>query len=179
MGGSVLTLFTNRTEMERMFNLVQPALAQQGLELSAQLRGGNVRRLREHFIAERNSSLFALKSFWEGFDARGDTLRCVVIPRLPFTPPTDPLSQERRLREGKDAWRNHDLPESVLAMKQAAGRLIRSSTDRGVLVLADPRLTTMWYGRIFLASLPKRSYDKVDAPQVGEKLRTWLDRQGR
>ena len=176
MGGSVLTLFTNRTEMERMFNLVQPALAQQGLELAAQLRGGNVRRLREHFIAERSSSLFALKSFWEGFDARGDTLRCVVIPRLPFTPPTDPLSQERRLREGKEAWRNHDLPESVLAMKQAAGRLIRSSTDRGVLVLADPRLTTMWYGRVFLASLPKRSHEKVDAARVGEALRAWLDR---
>ncbi len=176
MGGSVLTLFTNRTEMERMFNLVQPALAQQGLELAAQLRGGNVRRLREHFIAERSSSLFALKSFWEGFDARGDTLRCVVIPRLPFTPPTDPLSQERRLREGKEAWRNHDLPESVLAMKQAAGRLIRSSTDRGVLVLADPRLTTMWYGRVFLASLPKRSHEKVDAARVGEALRAWLGR---
>ncbi len=173
MEGSVLTLFTNRSEMERMYELVQPELAQHGLELAAQSRGGNVRRLREHFIAEPSSSLFALKSFWEGFDARGDTLRCVVIPRLPFTPPTDPLSQERRLREGKDAWRNHDLPESVLSTKQAAGRLIRSSTDTGVLVLADPRLTTMWYGKVFLASLPKRRHDRVAASQVGEAIRAW------
>lgn len=178
MEGSVLTLFTNRAEMERMYELVQPELAQHGLELTAQVRGGNVRRLREHFIAEPSSSLFALKSFWEGFDARGDTLRCVVIPRLPFTPPTDPLSQERRLREGKDAWRNHDLPESVLAMKQAAGRLIRSSTDTGVLVLADPRLTTMWYGKIFLASLPKRGHDRVPVSGVGAAIRSWRADRG-
>ena len=132
-----------------------------------------MRRLRDHFIAEPSSSLFALKSFWEGFDAQGDTLRCVVIPRLPFTPPTDPLSQERRLREGKDAWRNHDLPQSVLELKQAAGRLIRSSTDRGVLVLADPRLTTMWYGKVFLASLPKRKYECVVHTHMADALRDW------
>ena len=173
MQGSVLTLFTNRAEMDRMYELVQPELAKHGLELASQSRGSNVRRLRDHFIAEPSSSLFALKSFWEGFDAQGDTLRCVVIPRLPFTPPTDPLSQERRLREGKDAWRNHDLPQSVLELKQAAGRLIRSSTDRGVLVLADPRLTTMWYGKVFLASLPKRKYECVVHTHMADALRDW------
>jgi ATP-dependent DNA helicase DinG len=178
MGGSVLTLFTNRAEMDRMYELVQPVLAQHGLELASQSRGSNVRRLRDHFIAEKTSSLFALKSFWEGFDAQGDTLRCVVIPRLPFTPPTDPLSQERRLREGKDAWRNHDLPESVLSMKQAAGRLIRSSSDRGVLLLADPRLKTMWYGRVFLASLPKREYETVEASRVRAHLEAWNEASG-
>ena len=173
MGGSTLTLFTNRAEMDRMYEMVQPILAQHGLELAAQSRGSNVRRLRDHFVAEKSSSLFALKSFWEGFDARGDTLRCVIIPRLPFTPPSDPLSQERKLREGRDAWKNHDLPESVLAMKQAVGRLIRSSTDKGVLVLADPRLTSMWYGKVFLASLPKREYERVPRREVGEHLRQW------
>lgn len=78
MGGSVLTLFTSRAEMDRMFELVEPQLAQHGLELAAQSRKSNVRKLRDHFIAEKSSSLFALKSFWEGFDAQGDTLRCVV-----------------------------------------------------------------------------------------------------
>ncbi len=176
MGGSTLTLFTNRAEMDRMYELVQPILAQHGLELSAQSRGSNVRRLRDHFVAEKSSSLFALKSFWEGFDARGDTLRCVIIPRLPFTPPSDPLSQERKLREGRDAWKNHDLPESVLAMKQAVGRLIRSSTDKGVLVLADPRLTSMWYGKVFLSSLPKREYERIPRREVGSHLRQWNER---
>ena len=173
MGGSVLTLFTNRAEMDRMFELVEPELARHGLELASQCRGSNVRRLREHFVAEKSSSLFALKSFWEGFDAQGDTLRCVVIPRLPFTPPTDPLSQERKLREGGAAWRNHDLPESVIAFKQATGRLIRSSTDRGCLVLADPRLKTMWYGKVFLASLPKREYEAVSSADVGRAVSRW------
>lgn len=173
MGGSTLTLFTNRAEMDRMYELVQPILAQHGLELAAQSRGSNVRRLRDHFIEEKSSSLFALKSFWEGFDAQGDTLRCVVIPRLPFTPPSDPLSQERKMREGRDAWKNHDLPESVLAMKQAVGRLIRSSNDKGALVLADPRLTGMWYGRVFLSSLPKKDYTVMGRRDVGSFLRQW------
>ncbi len=173
MGGSVLTLFTSRAEMDKMFEIVAPQLAQHGLELACQSRKSNVRRISEHFVAEKSSSLFALKSFWEGFDAQGDTLRCVVIPRLPFTPPTEPISLERKLREGKDAWRNHDLPESVLTFKQAAGRLIRSATDKGVLVLADPRLSGMWYGRVFMASLPKKGADMLSAADVGDYLREW------
>ena len=173
MQGSVLTLFTNRAEMDRMYELVAPRLAQHGLELACQSRKSNVRRISEHFIAEKSSSLFALKSFWEGFDAQGDTLRCVVIPRLPFTPPTEPVSLERKLREGKDAWRNHDLPESVLAFKQAVGRLIRSSTDKGTLVLTDPRLTSMWYGKVFMASLPKREFEVLDSVEIGDYLRSW------
>ncbi len=173
MQGSVLTLFTSRAEMDRMYELVAPQLAQHGLELACQSRKSNVRRISEHFIAEKSSSLFALKSFWEGFDAQGDTLRCVVIPRLPFTPPTEPVSLERKLREGKDAWRNHDLPESVLAFKQAVGRLIRSSTDKGTLVLADPRLTSMWYGKVFMASLPKKDFEVLGAAEIGDYLRTW------
>lgn len=173
MGGSVLTLFTSRAEMDRMYEIVAPQLAQHGLELACQSRKSNVRRISEHFIAEKTSSLFALKSFWEGFDAQGDTLRCVVIPRLPFTPPTEPISLERKLREGKDAWRNHDLPESVLTFKQAAGRLIRSASDKGVLVLADPRLTGMWYGRVFMASLPKKDVETLAAGEVGDYLRSW------
>ena len=96
-----------------------------------------------------------------------------MIPRLPFTPPTEPISLERKLREGKDAWRNHDLPESVLTFKQAAGRLIRSASDKGVLVLADPRLTGMWYGRVFMASLPKKDVETLAAGEVGDYLRSW------
>jgi ATP-dependent DNA helicase DinG len=175
MQGSVLTLFTNRAEMDRMYEIVAPQLAQHGLELACQSRKSNIRRISDHFVAEKSSSLFALKSFWEGFDAQGDTLRCVVIPRLPFTPPTEPVSLERKLREGKDSWRNHDLPESVLAFKQAAGRLIRSSTDKGTLVLADPRLTGMWYGKVFMASLPKKDVEVLNAAEVGDYLRSWRE----
>ncbi|MBR2834965.1 MAG: DNA polymerase III subunit epsilon [Coriobacteriales bacterium] len=177
IGGSVLTLFTSRVEMEQCYKTVQGELAQHGLELACQDRSSNVRRIRDHFLAEKTSSLFALKSFWEGFDAPGDTLRCVVIPKLPFSAPTDPLSQERKDREGRDAWKNHDLPEAVLAFKQAAGRLIRSSTDKGCLVLADPRLMSMWYGKVFLQSLPHKANDVIPAREIGDTITKWCNNQ--
>ena len=172
MEGSVLTLFTNRRDMEELFERVKPRLAAAGLELACQLRMSSARRLRDHFVAERSSSLFALKAFWEGFDASGETLRCVIIPKLPFASPTDPLACERAHREDR-AWARYALPDAVLEVKQAAGRLIRSSTDTGVLVLADSRLVTKGYGKKFLSSLPTAMYQRIDAKQVGRYLELW------
>ena len=172
MGGSVLTLFTNRRDMEELYELVEPTLAREGLELACQTRQASARQLRDHFISEKGSSLFALKAFWEGFDASGETLRCVVIPKLPFARPTDPLSCERDLRE-KGSWSRYVLPEAVLELKQAAGRLIRSSSDTGVLVLADSRLVSKGYGKKFLNSLPTGGYQRIDAAQVGRYLELW------
>ncbi len=172
MGGSVLTLFTNRREMDQVYAAVEPQLAAHGQQLLCQKSGSNVRNLREHFISERDASLFALRSFWEGFDASGDTLRCVVIPKLPFRPPSDPVSQERDLRE-EHAWVRYALPEAVITMKQAAGRLIRSSNDRGCLVLADRRLLTKGYGKTFLKALPKREYAAVPCAEIGAELAGW------
>ncbi len=172
MDGSVLTLFTNRRDMEDLYERVQPVLARMGLELACQQRQSSARNLRDHFISEKGSSLFALKTFWEGFDASGETLRCVVIPKLPFSRPTDPLSCERDRRE-RGAWGRYVLPEAVIELKQAAGRLIRSSTDAGVLVLADSRLVTKRYGKTFLSSLPTGSYQRINADQVGRFLELW------
>lgn len=171
MGGSTLTLFTNRRDMEDLYERVAPRLAREGLVLDYQAHGTSVRRLREKFLADKASSLFALKAFWEGFDASGETLRCVVIPKLPFSPPTDPLSCEREVRENR-AWARYALPDAVLEVKQAAGRLIRSSTDAGVLVLADSRLVSKGYGKQFLKSLPT-DYQRLEARQVGRFLTLW------
>jgi ATP-dependent DNA helicase DinG len=172
MGGSVLTLFTNRREMETVYANLAPRLRAAGLELVQQERQSNVRHLRERFVKDKELSLFALKSFWEGFDASGDTLRCVVIPKLPFSNPNEPLSQERELRDRR-AWWNHSLPDSVLAVKQAAGRLIRSSTDTGVLVLADSRLTTKRYGKVFIDTLPTRNVSGLSSQHVGKFIKSW------
>lgn len=172
MGGSALTLFTNRRDMEDLYARVEPKLAAVGLELACQQRSASARQLRDHFISEKSSSLFALKAFWEGFDASGDTLRCVVIPKLPFSSPTDPLACERGLREER-AWAQYALPEAVLEVKQAAGRLIRSSSDVGVLVLADSRLVTKGYGKKFLNSLPTSGYQRIESNQVGRYLELW------
>ena len=154
--GSMLTLFTNRREMEKSFEAVQPALKEDDLRLVCQKWGVSVKGLRDDFLADEHLSLFALKSFWEGFDAPGATLRGVIIPKLPFAKPTDPLSCERGARDDA-AWRRYVLPAAVMETKQAAGRLIRKADDRGVLILADKRLVTKGYGKSFLKSLPSRN----------------------
>ncbi|MCH3967429.1 MAG: DNA polymerase III subunit epsilon [Atopobiaceae bacterium] len=172
MDGSVLTLFTARRDMERAYGELAPRLAEKGLELACQDRQASVRQVRERFLSEDHLSLMALRSFWEGFDAAGDTLRCVVIPRLPFASPNDPLSRERDAREPR-AWWRYSLPESVISVKQAAGRLIRTSSDTGVLVLADSRLVTKRYGSAFTRSLPTHDQSTLPASEVGEFIRTW------
>ena len=174
MGGSVLTLFTNRREMEQVYAALSDRLAAAGIEVAMQERGSSTRRLREKFVSEKSLSLMALKSFWEGFDAAGDTLRCVVIPKLPFSSPAEPLSQERSSRD-RQAWRRWSLPEAVISLKQAAGRLIRTSTDTGVLVLADSRITTKGYGKTFVRSLPSANVSVLGADMVGRYLESWRE----
>lgn len=172
MGGSVLTLFTNRRDMERVYEDLKPRLAQEGIDLLCQERGVSVRRLRNSFLSDKKTSLLALKSFWEGFDAAGDTLRCVVIPKLPFASPKDPLVRERELREDRSWW-HHSLPEAVISVKQAAGRLIRTADDTGVLVLADSRLVSKRYGRQFIQSLPNPNAQRLERSNVGRYLQMW------
>ncbi len=167
--GSLLTLFTNRREMERCFDEVQPQLKEDELRVVCQKWGVSVKGLRDDFLADEHLSLFALKSFWEGFDAPGATLKGVVIPKLPFSKPTDPLSCERAARDDQ-AWRRYVLPAAVLETKQAAGRLIRKADDSGVLILADRRLVTKSYGKAFLNSLPSRTIKVLPAAAIAEEL---------
>lgn len=170
MGGSVLTLFTNRREMEETYERLRGPLATNGLEIICQFSNTSRSRLREQFIADEALSLFALRSFWEGFDAPGDTLRCVVIPKLPFSKPNDPLQQERDRRE-RSAWSRYVLPEAVISLKQAAGRLIRSRSDAGFLVLADSRLISKSYGKQFLLALPSQNIHYLSIEAIAERMR--------
>ncbi|MDR0500174.1 MAG: hypothetical protein LBG97_02860 [Coriobacteriales bacterium] len=170
MGGSVLTLFTNRREMETIFTNLKDELNAHGLTLRCQFSGTSNKRLRDEFVANESLSLFALRSFWEGFDAPGDTLRCVVIPRLPFGRPNDPLQKQREQNEG-NSWKNYSLPEAIIDLKQAAGRLIRTSTDTGYLVLADSRLTHKSYGAEFLRALPSQNIQRLKCEELLEFIR--------
>ncbi|MGN0302148.1 MAG: helicase C-terminal domain-containing protein [Anaerotardibacter sp.] len=154
--GSLLTLFTNRKEMENSFEVVNEALKPEDLRLVCQKWGVSVKGLRDDFLKDEKLSLFALKSFWEGFDAPGATLRGVVVTKLPFGLPTDPLSCERAKRDDR-AWANYSLPSAVIEVKQAVGRLIRTSTDEGIVVLTDHRLISKYYGKKFLNSLPSKN----------------------
>jgi ATP-dependent DNA helicase DinG len=171
MGGSVLTLFTNRRDMDELFRRLADPLEREGLRLVAQSAGTSRKRVADEFLADERVSLFATKSFWEGFDAKGDTLRCVVVPKLPFGPMGDPLYEERRERDTR-AWDHYYLPEAVLELKQAAGRLIRSSTDEGCLVLADARLVSeRGYARKFLDALPVQDIERLPAEEVVDEIR--------
>jgi ATP-dependent DNA helicase DinG len=170
MGGSVLTLFTNRRDMDELARRLTSALDREGLRLLVQSTGVSRKRVADEFIADERVSLFATKSFWEGFDAKGDTLRCVVIPRLPFAPVNDPVLEERRERDS-GWWEHYYLPEAILELKQAAGRLIRSSTDEGCLVLADARLSGgKPYARRFLDALPVRDVERLPADELGAAI---------
>ncbi len=171
MGGSVLTLFTSRREMQQLYDRVAGPLEQQGLRLLLQARGVSTKRVKDEFLADEHVSLFATKSFWEGFDAKGDTLRCVVIARLPFGRLRDPLYEERRARDPR-AWDDFYLPEAILELKQAAGRLIRSSTDEGCVVIADGRLSgSKPYAARFLDALPVSDVELLPSARLVERIR--------
>ena len=114
-------------------------------------------RLLQEFRADGNAVLLGTASFWEGVDVKGEALRLVVIEKLPFAPPDDPMVRariEHLTASGSNAFRDYQLPEAALALKQGAGRLIRSEDDYGVIAICDPRMLGRAYGRVFLAALP-------------------------
>jgi ATP-dependent DNA helicase DinG len=114
--------------------------------------------LLEKFRETPNSVLFATSSFWQGVDVQGEQLSCVIIDKLPFAVPTDPVISART-RQIEDAGGNsffeYSVPQAVITLKQGIGRLIRSRGDRGIIAILDTRLRTKSYGRDFLASLPR------------------------
>lgn len=168
--GSMLTLFTNRREMENAYKVVEPELKQDNLRLICQKYGLSVKGLKDEFLENEHLSLFALKSFWEGFDAPGATLKGVIIPKLPFARPTDPFYCEQAARDDR-AWWKYVLPKAVIETKQAAGRLIRKSDDHGVLILADRRLLTKSYGKTFLGSLQSKTVRICTKEEIVSALR--------
>ena len=122
------------------------------------------RALLDEYMQNKKAVLLGTGAFWEGVDVRGDDLICVMIDKLPFAAPDDPLLQARSedcKRSGGNPFAQISIPQAVISLKQGAGRLIRDAKDRGVLLICDHRLVTKDYGKIFISSLPpmKRSRD--------------------
>lgn len=165
LGGRTLVLTTTlralRTigdAMKQQFELLDAALRPEVLVQGELPKRVLMDRFREGASAGRAGCvLVASASFWEGFDAPGDALQLVVIDKLPFPPPNDPLVEARSQRleaQGRSSFADYSLPEAAVALKQGAGRLIRRETDSGVLAICDTRLVAMGYGRRLLAALP-------------------------
>jgi len=133
--------------------------------------------LLRRFVADPRAVLFATDSFWEGVDVRGDALRCVIIPRLPFTVPTEPIEQarvERLKAQGRNPFAEHSLPQAVVKLKQGFGRLIRTRRDRGCVLILDSRLARKHYGQVFLRSLPPARQVIAPAHQVFHAMRDFF-----
>ena len=135
---------------------------------------GSRRALLERF-AQGRAVLLGTQSFWEGVDLPGDMLRCVVIARLPFSVPDDPLVQGRAERYD-DPFRDFQLPQAALRLRQGFGRLIRTKTDYGAVVLLDRRVTAKDYGEVLLASLPDARTESIGLDGIGARVRAWCDR---
>ncbi|MDX9707591.1 MAG: ATP-dependent DNA helicase [Azospira sp.] len=157
-GGRAFFLCTSLRAMRRMHELLQDFLEREGLDYPLLLQGeGSKNELLERFRRLGNAILVGSQSFWEGVDVRGEALSLVVIDKLPFAPPDDPVLSariERMNREGRNAFMEYQLPRAVINVKQGAGRLIRDESDRGVLMICDPRLITKPYGKRVWRSLP-------------------------
>ncbi len=152
-GGSAFLLFTSHRALQEAARALHAAIDYPLLVQGEAPRTELLRRFREH----GNAVLLGTSSFWEGVDVRGEALTCVVIDKLPFPPPDDPVYAARAARmkeQGIEPFMNYALPQAILSLKQGIGRLIRDINDYGVLVLCDPRIRSKGYGKRVLKSLP-------------------------
>ncbi|CAD84791.1 ATP-dependent DNA helicase [Nitrosomonas europaea] len=163
--GRAFILCTSLRNMQQIHELLQVAFQREQLEFPLLLQGQEARSaLLNQFRQLGNAVLVGSQSFWEGIDVKGNALSLVIIDRLPFASPDDPVLSariEKFTREGRNAFMEYQLPHAIISLKQGAGRLIRDEKDRGVLMICDPRLVSKPYGKQIWQSLPpmKRTRD--------------------
>jgi ATP-dependent DNA helicase DinG len=177
--GQTMVLFTSHRQLKQMYHALAEYLADRGLELYADGINGNRNTLLEELKTNNRAIVFGANTFWEGVDLPGLSLTSLVIVRLPFAPPNQPLI-EARMEElsanGRDPFYQYSLPQAVLRFKQGYGRLIRSHEDWGVVVVLDNRIINKRYGKIFLRSLPDGRCIRGNPAQLVEKIKTWQKR---
>jgi len=170
--GGAFILFTSYDLLNKVCSRLTPELTRLGITVLKQGETGR-HALLAHFRKERNAVLFGTDSFWEGVDVKGDALRLVIIARLPFQVPTEPVQQARAEQIqalGGDPFREFSVPQAVIKFRQGFGRLIRSRDDRGAVLILDRRVTTKGYGRTFLRSLPDTPLVTGDSGEVFSRM---------
>ncbi len=180
MQGRTLVLFTSHRFLREIHLPLSRYLGGSGIELLAQGIDGGRQAILEAFLNNSRSVLLGASSFWEGIDIPGDALSCVILVKLPFGPPNRPLIAARSEyleAQGRNPFYEFLLPEAVLRFKQGFGRLIRSKSDRGLVILCDGRVIHKRYGRHFLSSLPVKTHIRTSRSQILDKIDLWFDEE--
>lgn len=176
--GRAFVLFTAYGLLNQIYNMLAPELNEKGLVALKQGQE-NRHRLLERFKGRMGSVLFGTDSFWQGVDVHGEALECVIIPRLPFRVPTEPIIEARVEaidKHGGNSFMDFSVPQAVIKFKQGFGRLIRRKTDFGVIAIFDNRIATKRYGRLFMESLPECRVAGGSCEEVFEEIRSFYRR---
>ncbi|MGB9880251.1 MAG: helicase C-terminal domain-containing protein, partial [Anaerolineae bacterium] len=172
--GRALILFTSHHQLRNTYYAITRPLEEAGIIVYGQGIDGSRRQLLENFKTTPQSVLLGTRSFWEGIDVVGPALSCLVIVRLPFSVPSDPIFSARS-RTFEDPFGQYAVPEAVLRFRQGFGRLIRSYTDRGVVVVLDKRILSKSYGAFFLDSLPDCTVYRGPLSELPNKAAQWIE----
>lgn len=173
--GRLLGLFTSYVQLQQTAQNIGPRLALGGIDVLDQASGSSRRLLVESFKSLDKAVLLGTRSFWEGIDLPGDDLQVLAIARLPFSVPSDPIFAARS-ESFQNSFIQYSVPDAILRFRQGFGRLIRRSTDRGVVAIFDKRVISKRYGRHFLESLPQCTVMRAPLAKLPDATRQWLDR---
>ncbi|RPH62463.1 MAG: exonuclease, partial [Chloroflexi bacterium] len=173
-GGRALVLFTSYAQLKRTSQAISRALAAEDIQVFEQGEGASPQALLEAFKSNERSVLLGTRSFWEGVDVQGEALSVVVITKLPFEVPSDPLVAARS-ETFEDPFGEYQVPEAILKFRQGFGRLIRSASDRGVVAIFDRRVMTKMYGKLFIQSLPQCTLRQGTINDLPRQAQKWLN----
>jgi Rad3-related DNA helicase len=179
-GGGTLVLFTAYSTMMAAHELLLPRIQEMSLELLCQQLSGERTQLLEELRRDRGTVLLGVKSFWEGVDVPGEALRCLVMAKLPFAVPSDPVIEarcEHLESQDIDSRTTYYIPQAILGFRQGLGRLVRTRRDRGVAFVLDRRLLTRAYGRRFLDSIEGCTLVCKPLPTCLDRAADWLARR--
>lgn len=172
--GKTLALFTSYAGIRNVYKKIAYELKKQGIKVLAQGVTGGKMKLLEAFKKEDKTILLGTASFWEGVDVPGENLSCLVMVKLPFEVPSEPIFEARKSQYGQDGFEEYYLPRTILSFKQGFGRLIRSKADKGVCVMLDLRLENMNYGLKFMQALPRAKVKHVEIGEIGNEVKKFL-----
>jgi DNA polymerase-3 subunit epsilon/ATP-dependent DNA helicase DinG len=172
-GGRMLVLFTSYAALKRAAQGITAPLAREDIIVLEQGEGASANTLLESFKSTERAVLLGTKSFWEGVDIPGEALSVVVITKLPFDVPTDPLIAARS-ETYEDPFNEYYLPEAILKFRQGFGRLIRTQFDRGIVAILDKRVMTKQYGRLFIESVPQCTLRTAPIANLAKEAGKWL-----